>query len=83
MSISEEQEEDSKTYIYLIPSLNDTYDNKSNYMYMYSLYPQEASQCLTEHTHRIKLDNRRLRHQLLMLIQQTRALHEHKDKLLV
>ncbi|KAK2186256.1 hypothetical protein NP493_207g01049 [Ridgeia piscesae] len=43
---------------------------------------QEASQCLTEHTHRIKLENRRLRHQLLMLIQQTRALHEHKDKLL-
>ncbi|KAI0228203.1 hypothetical protein LSAT2_013993 [Lamellibrachia satsuma] len=43
---------------------------------------QEAAQCLTEHTHRIKLENRRLRHQLLMLIQQTRALHEHKDKLL-
>ena len=38
-------------------------------------------QCLTDHTQRIKHENRRLRHELLMLIRKTRALHEHKAHL--
>lgn len=38
-------------------------------------------QCLSDHTQRIKLENRRLRHELLMLIRKTRALHEHKTYL--
>lgn len=42
---------------------------------------QEAIQCLTEHTNKIKLENRELRHELLKLIQTTRALNEHQRNL--
>jgi len=42
---------------------------------------KEAVLCLGEHTQRIKAENRRLRHELLMLIRKTRALHEHKRQL--
>lgn len=42
---------------------------------------KEAMQCLTEHTNRIKLENRALRRELLSLIQTTRALHEHQKEL--
>ena len=39
-------------------------------------------QCLTEHTNKIKLENRALRHELLNLIKTTRALNEHQRLLL-
>lgn len=42
---------------------------------------QEAFQCLNEHTNKIKTENRQLRHELLLLIRKTRALHEHKTQL--
>ncbi|KAJ7372725.1 hypothetical protein OS493_017999 [Desmophyllum pertusum] len=42
---------------------------------------QEAKQCLDEHTHRIKDENRLLRKELLQLIRRTRALHEHRQEL--
>ncbi|ELU12619.1 hypothetical protein CAPTEDRAFT_218925 [Capitella teleta] len=42
---------------------------------------KEAVQCLNEHTQRIKSENRQLRHQLLLLIRKTRALHEHNKHL--
>lgn len=42
---------------------------------------KEAMQCLTEHTDRIKLENRALRRELLSLIQTTRALNEHQKEL--
>ena len=42
---------------------------------------QEAVQCLNDHTQRIKLENRQLRHELLLLIRKTRALHEHRQHL--
>lgn len=38
-------------------------------------------QCLTEHTNRIRQENRQLRHELLQLIQTTRALNEHQREL--
>ena len=38
-------------------------------------------QCLADHTQNIKVDNRKLRHELLLLIRKTRALHEHKHHL--
>ena len=38
-------------------------------------------QCLNDHTHRIKHENRHLRHELLLLIRKTRALHEHRQHL--
>ena len=37
--------------------------------------------CLNEHTTKIKLENRRLRHTLLNLIRKTRALNEQKIEL--
>ncbi len=37
--------------------------------------------CLNEHTQQIKLENRHLRHELLLLIRKTRALHEHRHHL--
>ena len=37
--------------------------------------------CLQEHTTRIKDENRDLRHELLKLIQKSRALNEHKMQL--
>ncbi|GFR80646.1 coiled-coil domain-containing protein 166 [Elysia marginata] len=43
---------------------------------------KEAVQCLTEHTNKIKLENRALRHELLNLIKTTRALNEHQRLLL-
>lgn len=43
---------------------------------------KEAVQCLTEHTNKIKLENRELRHELLNLIKTTRALNEHQRLLL-
>ena len=49
--------------------------------YIFFYYFQEAVQCLDEHTHKIKLENRELRHELLLLIRKTRALHEHKKHL--
>ncbi|KAJ8319103.1 hypothetical protein KUTeg_004194 [Tegillarca granosa] len=42
---------------------------------------KEAIQCLTEHTNRIKLENRHLRKELLELIQQTRAYQAHQKEL--
>ena len=39
---------------------------------------QEAVTCLTHHTQKIKLENRRLRHELLLLIRKSRALSDHK-----
>ena len=42
---------------------------------------QEAVLCLNEHTQQIKLENRQLRHELLLLIRKTRALHEHRHHL--
>ncbi|BFZ03336.1 hypothetical protein BsWGS_06375 [Bradybaena similaris] len=42
---------------------------------------KEAMQCLTEHTNRIRQENRQLRHELLQLIQSTRALNEHQREL--
>ncbi|XP_005108522.1 coiled-coil domain-containing protein 166 [Aplysia californica] len=42
---------------------------------------KEAVQCLTEHTNKIKLENRDLRHELLQLIKTTRALNEHRHML--
>jgi len=42
---------------------------------------KEAVQCLTEHTNKIKLENRELRHELLQLIKTTRALNEHQSVL--
>lgn len=42
---------------------------------------QEAMRCLNEHTTKIKLENRRLRHTLLNLIRKTRALNEQKVEL--
>lgn len=42
---------------------------------------KEAFQCLNDHTDRIKIENRGLRHELLKLIRKTRALHEHKMQL--
>jgi len=39
---------------------------------------KEAGICLTSHTQNIKSENRRLRHELLLLIRKTRALHEHR-----
>ena len=43
--------------------------------------PQEAMRCLNEHTTKIKLENRRLRHTLLNLIRKSRALNEQKIEL--
>lgn len=43
---------------------------------------QEAVQCLNDHTQKIKIENRELRHELLLLIRKTRALHEHQQHLL-
>ena len=37
--------------------------------------------CLNEHTQKIKQENRSLRHELLLLIRKTRALHEHRNHL--
>lgn len=37
--------------------------------------------CLEEHTTKIKLENRRLRKELLQLIHSSRHLHEHKTEL--
>lgn len=37
--------------------------------------------CLTDHTNKIKLENRQLRKELLELIRKTRALQEHKLEL--
>lgn len=45
------------------------------------IYFQEAGSCLNDHTHQIKEENRKLRHELLLLIRKTRALHEHKAHL--
>ena len=42
---------------------------------------QEAISCLTDHTNKIKLENRQLRHELLELIRKTRALQDHKREL--
>jgi len=42
---------------------------------------KEAVQCLTEHTNKIKLENRELRHELLQLITATRALNHHRATL--
>jgi len=42
---------------------------------------KEAVQCLTDHTNKIKLENRGLRHELLQLIKTTRALNEHQSVL--
>merc|ERR1711963_170340 len=42
---------------------------------------KEAVQCLTEHTNKIKLENRGLRHELLSLIKTSRALNEHRTLL--
>ncbi|KAI8734896.1 basal body-orientation factor 1 [Biomphalaria glabrata] len=42
---------------------------------------QEALQCLTEHTSKIKVENRQLRQELLHLINTSRALNEHKAML--
>jgi len=42
---------------------------------------KEAIQCLNDHTNNIKLENRQLRHELLLLIRKTRALHEHRQQL--
>ncbi|KAK7004047.1 basal body-orientation factor 1 [Biomphalaria glabrata] len=42
---------------------------------------QEALQCLTEHTSKIKVENRQLRQELLQLINTSRALNEHKAML--
>ena len=36
---------------------------------------------MNDHTQKIKLENRQLRHELLLLIRKTRALHEHKTHL--
>ena len=38
-------------------------------------------QCLDNHTQRITQENRRLRHQLLLYIRKTMALHEHRKHL--
>lgn len=46
-----------------------------------SLFPQEAKQCLDEHTRKIKEENGVLRKELLQLIKRTRALHEHRREL--
>ncbi|XP_078609868.1 coiled-coil domain-containing protein 166-like [Branchiostoma floridae x Branchiostoma japonicum] len=48
---------------------------------MGKLANKEAARCLDEHTQMIKLENRQLRHELLNLIKETRALHEHKLRL--
>ncbi|ESO82029.1 hypothetical protein LOTGIDRAFT_135547, partial [Lottia gigantea] len=58
-------EEDSTTRI-------QTLEKKAN---------KEAVQCLTDHTDSIKTENRRLRRELLKLIQKTRALSEHNVEL--
>ncbi|EDO44923.1 predicted protein [Nematostella vectensis] len=42
---------------------------------------QEAKHCLDDHTQKIKEENKVLRHELLMLIRRTRALHEHREEL--
>ncbi|KAH9512866.1 hypothetical protein Btru_036794 [Bulinus truncatus] len=42
---------------------------------------QEALQCLSEHTNKIKIENRHLRQELLQLIKTSRALNEHKSTL--
>ncbi|XP_050393685.2 coiled-coil domain-containing protein 153 [Patella vulgata] len=42
---------------------------------------KEAVQCLTDHTDNIKTENRRLRRELLKLIQKTRALNDHNSEL--
>lgn len=42
---------------------------------------QEAVQCLSEHTNKIKLENRQLRHELMELIKMTRALNQHQQTL--
>jgi len=42
---------------------------------------KEARQCLNENTMKIKYDNYKLRKELLELIQNTKALHAHKEKL--
>merc|ERR1711976_607246 len=42
---------------------------------------KEAVQCLNDHTQHIKHENRQLRHELLLLIRKTRALHEHRQHL--
>ena len=36
---------------------------------------------MNEHTQKIKQENRSLRHELLLLIRKTRALHEHRNHL--
>ena len=42
---------------------------------------QEASECLRKHTHRIKVENHRLRQELQELIDVTNALQQHKKRL--
>lgn len=42
---------------------------------------RDAEACLNAHTSKIKEENRSLRHELLLLIRKTRALHEHKSYL--
>lgn len=42
---------------------------------------KEARSCLTENTFKIKLENQQLRTELLQLIQQTKDLNNHKEKL--
>jgi len=42
---------------------------------------KEAVQCLTEHTNKIKFENRELRQELLNLINTTRALNDHRTQL--
>lgn len=37
--------------------------------------------CLTEHTVRVKQQNRQLRKELMLLIRKTQALHEHRHRL--
>ena len=42
---------------------------------------KEARQCLSENTHKIKIENQKLRKELLEFIQYTKALQAHKAKL--
>ena len=51
------------------------------FVHFFHICSQEALQCLNEHTYGIKLQNRQLRHELLLLIRKTRALHDHKQHL--
>jgi len=42
---------------------------------------KEAIVCLNEHTERVRVENRVLRHELLALIRKSQALHVHKRQL--